>query len=381
MNHFDNLPDVIILSVLFSMDDARTIINLKRTFSQYKTLINQNVVYLYTDKTLKLHISNIVNFTNLLMISHNITIIIDDKDHLLVMKNLLNLKQINFYIGIFDNEYDTVDYLESFLISLPNKELYDKTYRLLFDVKNKDETFHYGYIFDRGYFTIANINNMRSINCNNFYNAEINFLYKVEGLFIKYLPTHELYTCVYTKTDSRTFRKDKGIKIDLFDVKSTNKLIKNSIIILAKADTSKEIYHSNDMIKEICGPLSKSNGYTTSKTLSLIYLLHGESKDIIEFRNNTGKKVSRCKKTENIYVKPWNDEVFIKYFNKELFESIYNNETDEEGKEHAKQFVDNQVKFDVFISFLLNHCHPIDIIDKEYLNNLILPLKKSYLTI
>lgn len=391
MSYLDIFPDSLICMIVAQLDNIRDVLMIKRVSRRVEDIVYDSTFLLTSETLVKVKHVELINFKNLIMVSHNIQITITRPDDLKFINKMKNLEQINFNIGMFDSIKDTLNYLDFFLNNLPNKNLSGrlstKTFRLLFTINNSGKSKSYAYIFDRGYFTLANSNQLRGIGANSFNIIYNDILDDINTIFKKYYPSEHLYICIYTPKMNKIFRDNNVIKINPFNINSTNKLINNSIFILHKIEGQDEIYHINDFVKELSKLSDSPIPYVNYKILAILLSINVGDKDIVIYQN------------EKIYYKVWDCSLFNKYFNKQTFIQTYDNlektllKLEEEGltskdlkyslleenKAKVSQFLNNKVEIESLISFILVHCYPLDIVKKQELHKLVLPLKKTYL--
>ena len=367
--YLNSLSPLNILEIVTHISNVIDIINFTKAYPNLEKLIISIVTYLYSDKKINVDILNIYKFKNIIVSSNNIIIDIKDVLFFLLLKDLEHLKQMNFNIGNFDNIFDTIKFIEAFFKNyLVGKKLYDKTFRFLFTINNSYCN-GYAYILDRGYFTFANSNQIRSITDKTYYTLTNDIIYEIEELFFNNLKDYIMYTCIYNKKGYKSYKDGKTIHKNLFDIKVTDHFIKDSLIFLIKGESSEDIYYPHEIIKEWNTINNTNNNITfiNQEIINLIIYLY------------IGKNNLIIKKNKKIYIKIWDDLVFCKYFNKSLFINLLNNDTDESNRLIINQFIDNKVDINELTIFILNHCRPIDFILSKKLHKLTLPCKFSYL--
>jgi len=380
----EKLPSINILQIITEIRNVIDLMNFDKTYPKFEKLTLSIVTYLYSDKMLTVYIEDIFKFKYVIMSSYNILVIIKTPLDFLLFNNFQNIKQMNFDIGDFKNIKDTLKYIDVFLRNLNGKSLYNKTFRLLFTINtsenilNKAPCSNYAYIFDRGYFTFANSNQIRNITDKTYYTVSNEIIYEIEELIHNYLEEipgktksidKMIYTCVYTDKGYKSYKSNDNTHLNLFDVRVTNSLIKNSIIVLIKGESPDEIYYPSEILKEWNNINNTNNKikYISQDIINLIINLYFEKNNLI------------ITKKKKLYLRVWNDPIFCKYFNKSFFVRLLANETDPHNKSIVSQFIKNKVYINELSNFILNHSYPIDYIPKNNLYNLKLPCKKSYL--
>ena len=318
MNYIENLPEVSICSIISEIENVTDLINFLKEFPRVISSAEQIVTYLYSDKLCTIKLLDIISFKNLIISSNNVIVNITGKsEDFIMIKDYKRLKQMNFYIGTFDDEHESLEYLDSFIMNIPKKDLHEKTFRLTFEVGKRN----YAYIIDRGYFTIANINQIRGLDNQGYYSIISSIIFEIGTIFRKYFPKIIIYTAIYNKTKSRYYCGDKRIQKDLFDINVTNEFIQDSMIILVKSDTASEIYYPSEYIKRISEKFGLNTEFITNKSLLLLLITYGSKYNLVKSVYDTEKKKDRIE-----YIRIWDDKLFIKYFNKQLFIDLYKNE-------------------------------------------------------
>jgi len=268
---------------------------------------------------------------------------------------------MNFYIGVHNHVIETIKYLEYFIRYLPNKDLSDKTFRLLFDISDGNNVRNYAYIIDRKYFSIANINQIRYVSGHEYCPGYMEVFYELENFIVKYLPDCEAYTCRYNSKTSLNYKWEEEINTKLLNLNEADKLNNNSIIILIEMENRDDIYYSNDYVIQIMGKNKSDSKYINYINLLLALTLYASKCDIITNNGN------------DTYIKVWDDKLFCKYYNKEFFNKIYEKSDDKKNKKILKQFIYNKVEVTNLVTFILSYCYPINVIKKEHLHKILLP--------
>ena len=357
MSYLDKLDDFILSIIITKLYDANSIINFKESYNRSLNLMSQFITYLSSDDMISnIKLMDILSFSNLIIVSHNITINIDNVDDMKMFNIFRKLKHINIYIGVFKYIDDTIQYLDEFLKTMHT--LSDKTFRIFFNIDDEHIKKH-AYIIDRGYVSIANFKQLR------IDSDEV--LDKISKVFLKYFPKYDTYTCIYTTDEigskiptykSLFYKDDKKIDLDLLDVEKTKHIIDTSIIFLINVVSKTEIYYPTKYVNDISIIMGKRATYINYTVAKLLINLYAEKCNIID---------------DKLYIKVWNDKIFTKYYNKGKFLSVYNAEKNSDNKMIVKEFIDNKVELSNFVHFIMEYCYPVD--ENNVLHNILLPQK------
>lgn len=350
--------------------DISSIESLRVTYPHLHQVINNNLIELHSD-TCNDHTTDFKyynNCYNLECINDNIIFNIYHPYELLSLNELPKLNIINFYIKYkLNNEYETLEYLRNMLRVLSNKNFMCCTYRLIFKT-----TREYAYILDKGFFTIANFNQMRNYQILGVY--RINWLRKVQQIIIDELPEVKIHECLY----SRKKIKNLASNIELFDKHIHKKLPKGkNLVFLIKIDDYDEIYLIDEFtrrllksdIEDIDNEIFDDLKGVTREILEIIILKYGRQRKLF------------ISKYDDLYFKVWHDELFKNHFPIKRDDFVKFNKLDL-NDDSILQIIDQMIKGEItnenLINLMVNTLEPADTIKFSTLKRLYLPPHRSY---
>ena len=373
--------------IVNEISDIKSIQNLKCVFPHLHNYINTHLLCLTSDNRVYVNLKSFKNCKKLIISSNNILFKINKPIEFKIFKSFTNIKHINFQLKLLNIETQSVDYFDSFLNNLPTDVLHDKTYRLCFDVdvdsnlntKTDEYILNYAYIFDRKYFTIANLQSFRIFNNSDGKPSRLFLMEEIINKLLKRFPHLEHYYCQYNKGIVYNYKGNNPTNMNLYDFNVTDKFKDNSFIFLIKADAYNEKYHLNDFVELLVDNHKKlfpENIRTSQLKIinrNIIYniiKIYAISKKIISYKNNLE------------YINLWDDQ-FIKNNlpqKKEWFvKLVKNNKPDyQEYISIAKEFVRGKVNINNLVDLIINMSDPIDIYDKNKLSRILLPCQFDY---
>ena len=376
MASLDLLTEDIILNILYYLDNnIKYIFNLRTNLPKHKNRINDSIIVLTADNPTYADLRHLNNCNNLIIVSYDILARVSKQEYFSVIKRMESLKQLNFHIGSFDNVTDSLDYLNSFLKYVPKSNFKDKTFRLIFEMKYKDLNRNFAYIFDRGYFSVANLNQIRNYHSEDYEKMLLHFELVCEGLIKKYFNCRDLFYMLYEFDGFKYYKNNEISNFDLSNYDEVDEIVKDSFIILMKNETNREIYYSNDFLKNLTKGFKLKNvevSYVTASVVGSLLLLYCTKHS----------SIFKYTKKDDIYIGIWDIPAFETSFgvNKQFFQKIYENDKNSSlAKKVAKQFIDNKVDIKYIVDYIISNLNPIDIIPKADLSKLCLPMKKTFM--
>jgi len=384
-NYLSALPDKCFESVINNLNDIIYIEKLKNIYPFLSIRINKYIKFLISirnNKDKHINFLDYNNCTNLLYASNNILFDIRTPEDLYYLNNIKYVRNINFYIVTkLKDETDSLRYLDAFVKYLTPKIFINKTFRIIFNIPNDKQKNYFAYIFDKKYFTMVNFNQYRGLTADLTNKSKITFQKEILNIFKTYIPSINIYQCLYSSERSSNYLNNVNINLDLLNIDNilsnnkgkNNKLLKsNSIIIYSKIDDYSEIYNTSDIVKQLLKNGNFANfdnslidipNYITVQILKLILISYGESNKILITDNDN----------DEVYISIWNDPLLNK-----LLRNIKKSNI-EDFKDIAPDFLHNKTKLKSLCNILINFMYPVDIVPFDKIIHMKLPMETSYI--